>query len=239
MVAGLNASHLPGRLYLIRHGQASLGTADYDRLSPLGQRQSRALGQRLREQLPADLQRPWRGTLKRHHQTLDCLAPAAPPTVDPALNEYTVDGLIQSALAQAIHLGLEPPGDKAFADPKAYLNTFLAWFPEVLSVWQEARLECDHNGTWRAFHSRVLSPLAHWRGEMALGLSPVVVTSAGVISTIVAELLGEDLAWQRELNVSLYNASVTVLELDQARDWAAPVINCVLHLEQSADRTLA
>jgi len=208
-------------------------------LSALGQRQSRALGQRLREELPTDLQRPWRGTLKRHDQTLDYLAPAAAPTVDPALNEYTVDRLIQSALAQAIHLGLEPPGEQAFADPKAYLDTFLAWFPQVLSVWQDARLDCDHNGSWQAFHGRVLSPLPRWRGEMALGLSPVVVTSAGVISTIAAELLGEDLAWQRELNVSLYNASVTVLELDQADNWTATVINCVGHLEQAAERTLA
>ena len=28
-----------GILYLVRHGQASFGEADYDRLSPLGHRQ--------------------------------------------------------------------------------------------------------------------------------------------------------------------------------------------------------
>ncbi len=33
-----------GTLYLVRHGQASFGSDDYDRLSPLGQRQSQRLG---------------------------------------------------------------------------------------------------------------------------------------------------------------------------------------------------
>ena len=36
------------RLLLIRHGQASFGASDYDRLSPLGQRQSRLLGEYFR-----------------------------------------------------------------------------------------------------------------------------------------------------------------------------------------------
>ncbi len=228
-----------GRLYLLRHGQASLGTADYDRLSAIGQRQSQALGERIHQELPAATQRPWLGTLKRHGQTMARVQPSGEAVVDAALNEYTVDGLIQSALAQAVALGLEPPGSEAFSNPKDYLATFLAWFPEVLSAWQDARLDCQHNGRWVDFRCRVLSPLDRWRQDMARGLSPVVVTSAGVISTVVADLLGEDLAWQRALNVNLYNASVTILEMNADGSWQAPVINCVDHLEGSIERTLA
>ena len=36
-----------GNLYLIRHGQASFGADDYDVLSPVGVRQSQALGEHL------------------------------------------------------------------------------------------------------------------------------------------------------------------------------------------------
>ena len=36
-----------GVLLLVRHGQASLGAADYDRLSDLGRRQARVVGARL------------------------------------------------------------------------------------------------------------------------------------------------------------------------------------------------
>jgi len=33
-----------GTLYLVRHGQASFGAANYDQLSPLGQQQCGQLG---------------------------------------------------------------------------------------------------------------------------------------------------------------------------------------------------
>src|ERR1700746_3762202 len=36
-----------GVLLLVRHGQASLGTADYDRLSDIGRRQAQVTGARL------------------------------------------------------------------------------------------------------------------------------------------------------------------------------------------------
>ena len=39
-----------GQLYLVRHGQASLGAADYDQLSSLGERQSQRLGEHWRSQ---------------------------------------------------------------------------------------------------------------------------------------------------------------------------------------------
>jgi len=38
-----------GTLYLVRHGQASFGAADYDNLSELGHKQSARLGEYWRE----------------------------------------------------------------------------------------------------------------------------------------------------------------------------------------------
>jgi broad specificity phosphatase PhoE len=226
------------RLCLIRHGQASLGTADYDRLSVMGQRQSRQLGRRLVEHYGSDWQ-AWSGSLRRHRQTMAELAPSREGRIEPALNEYTVDQLIRSAVAQAEALDLRLPAADAFADPKAYLMTFLEWFPEVLTVWQQGRLNCQHNGLWLDFRQRVLDPVDEWTRVLKSGHSAVVVTSAGVISTITAELLGQDLAWQRELNVALYNASVTELVPDDEGGWQAVTINCVDHLDATDLHTLA
>ncbi|MFU8833295.1 MAG: histidine phosphatase family protein [Wenzhouxiangella sp.] len=225
------------RLCLIRHGQASFGTADYDRLSELGQRQGLALGERI----SAEYGEPWQvwcGTLKRHRQTLERVAPGRTGIIDADLNEYMVDQLVRSAVEQAEGLELTLPGEEAFADPKAYLETFLNWFPEVLGRWQNAALSCEHNGLWHDFHRRVLSPVERWQQELGSGSSAVVVTSAGVISTIAAELLGEDLAWQRELNITLYNASVTELVQDESGQWEMMRLNCVDHLAPES-RTLA
>ncbi|HEY0660456.1 MAG TPA: phosphoglycerate mutase family protein, partial [Lysobacter sp.] len=55
-------------IYLIRHGQASFGDGDYDRLSPLGLEQSRVLGETLRVRAPqVDL--VVCGGMLRHRQT--------------------------------------------------------------------------------------------------------------------------------------------------------------------------
>ena len=58
-----------GHLYLVRHGQASLGAADYDQLSALGAQQSQRLGEHWRAQ-GITFDAVITGTMKRHAQTL-------------------------------------------------------------------------------------------------------------------------------------------------------------------------
>ena len=62
-----------GTLYLVRHGQASFGAADYDQLSELGKRQSLRLGQYLGQRGIA-FDAVFTGTLKRHAQTWEGIA---------------------------------------------------------------------------------------------------------------------------------------------------------------------
>ena len=181
------------RLLLLRHGQASLGTDDYDRLSEHGKLQARALGQRLAATQWHDAP-VISGTLKRQQQTQALLNSEGPLAIDESLNEYTVDHLIRSTMAQAIELDIDVPTDEAFANPEAYLTTFLEWFPSVLALWQSAALNCEHNGLWADFHARVTSSIPNWSEQLTAGRSLVVVSSAGVISTVVSEMLGQDLA---------------------------------------------
>ncbi len=226
------------RLILLRHAQGMLGTQDYDRLSETGLVQAALLGQRLAgegiESWPV-----WSGALRRHRQTVDALPVAGVVQINPCLNEYRVDHLLMAAREQASHLGLRPPPESAFADPVAFLATFMAWFPEVLDYWQRDVLRDPINGSWAAFQTRVLLAVPAWRRCLRAGRSVVVVTSAGVISTLVAELCGHDLEWQRRLNVSLYNASVTELGLEHDRCWRIARLNCVEHLAERGLQTLA
>ena len=89
-----------GTLTLVRHGQASFGAADYDRLSDLGTRQCRELGRWFRERGQA-FEAVLCGTLRRHEQSLAAIAeghgdlPAALPW--PGLNEYDGDALVRAA----------------------------------------------------------------------------------------------------------------------------------------------
>ncbi len=92
-----------GRLYLVRHGQASFGAADYDNLSELGRRQAVRLGQYFREN-DQSFDAVFTGTLRRHGQTWAGIAEGlrpehALPVIERAsLNEYD-----PAAIIRAIH----------------------------------------------------------------------------------------------------------------------------------------
>ena len=83
-------------LFLARHGQASFGTADYDRLSDLGRQQSRWLGEYFAER---DLKftRVVAGTLRRQRETarelLSAMASSVPIDVHAGLDEYHGEAL--------------------------------------------------------------------------------------------------------------------------------------------------
>ena len=87
-------------LYLIRHGQASFGSADYDELSTLGRRQARLLGDHF---LKAGIRFDacWSGTLRRQRQTADAIGTCCrqagiempPPAQTHALNEYDYESV--------------------------------------------------------------------------------------------------------------------------------------------------
>lgn len=229
------------RLLLVRHAQGSLGTENYDRLSKIGFRQAEYVGRHLETEIEAAAM--VRGELQRHRQTADYLGGLGTCRTDPDLNEYRVDHLLAAAFERADELALDAPGPTALADPVAYLDTFLALFPRVLEAWQTERLDCAVNGRWSAFSQRV-DAAGHRMSLMLDEAGTVVaVTSAGVISTLAASLLGHDLAWQRHLNVTLYNASVTELRLGERPDgsgrWSVSRLNCVAHLPPGELHTLA
>lgn len=230
------------RLRMVRHGQASLGSDDYDRLSERGHLQARQLGRRLARELSTESPREpivVSGSMRRHHQTLENLAMAWPSQTDRSLDEYGLRELIVSAVAEAERFGLTVPGSHIFTDPVTHLQSLLDWFPNVLAAWQEGGLDCVHNGTWQAFRERVLSPVDGWKSALTSGHDVVVVSSAGVISAITADLLGRPESWQRQLNVTLYNSSLTELVLGDDGRWRALRINCIGHLDQPELHTLA
>ena len=87
-----------GVLLLVRHGQASLGTADYDRLSDIGRRQAQVTGARLaRTDLAVD--RVVSGGLTRQRDTAQAVLaalgwPASRLRIDERLDEYDHVGVM-------------------------------------------------------------------------------------------------------------------------------------------------
>ena len=94
-----------GTLYLVRHGQASFGAADYDQLSELGQRQALQLGRYWAER-GLRFDGVLMGSLRRHAQTWEGIRNGAgfdqEPLIWPGLNEYDGDAIIRALHPDAV-----------------------------------------------------------------------------------------------------------------------------------------
>lgn len=190
-------------LWLIRHGQASFGTANYDMLSELGARQARRLGEWLARHGHWP-ERVIHGTLTRQRETAEALAEGlaaagAPPPpafeVHPGLNEHDADAIMRGWLAAG---NPHPePGDR-----RAHFKALTA----AVLDWQAGRLEGDE--TFAAFEARVADAV----GEAARGPRPVfLVSSGGPIGQAVRAALGAPAETQIRLQMQVKNASFTRL----------------------------
>jgi len=215
-------------LYLIRHGQASFGSGNYDRLSPVGWEQGRVLGRWLEGRvLPSAV---FSGTLQRHRETVQAMAdgfngrlPAV--TSDPGLNEFDHKAVIER-------------WRPAWTDPAVMTEeltrhgrpakAFHEAFVQAVQCWVDGRSD-DYPESWPAFRTRVLESL-----EAILSGAPggdlLVVTSGGPIMIVMQYLLELTDARALGLNHVLANAGVTRILFSGGRRSLA-VFNSFTHLE--------
>jgi broad specificity phosphatase PhoE len=189
-----------GKLYLVRHGQASFGAADYDNLSELGHRQSVRLGEYLAAK-GAHFDAVLTGTLRRHAQTYAGIAQGAAmdlqPTLWPGLNEYDADAVIT-----AIHPGpLAPPNT-----PESYKLHFRL-LRDGLTQWMNGVLSPKGMPSYDDFVHGVTSALDHVRKQHTGDV--LLVSSGGPISTAIGHILGTVPEKTIELNLQIRNSAVT------------------------------
>ena len=189
-----------GTLYLVRHGQASFGADDYDRLSELGQRQCRALGEWFGAR-GVRFDAVLRGTLRRHEQSLAAIAEghgALPEArLRPGLNEY--DG---TALVQAVHPGpLAPP-----TTPEAYKNHFRL-LRQGLLQWMAGTAAPAGMPSYADWVAGIESALEEVR--QGPDATVLVVSSGGPIATAVGRVLGTAPETTIDLNMQIRNSALT------------------------------
>ena len=193
-----------GTLYLVRHGQASFGEDDYDRLSPLGHRQARRLGEYLRERFAREgvqIDTVLMGSLTRHRETWEGIAQGAgwshAPLVWPGLNEYDSEALIQ-----AIH-----PEPLAKPDtPELYRHHFRL-LRDALKAWMDGRSQPQGMPAYADFVGGIEQALDHVRQHCAG--NALIVSSGGPISTAVGRVLGTPPETTIELNLRIRNTALT------------------------------
>jgi broad specificity phosphatase PhoE len=216
-----------GTLYLVRHGQASLGAADYDRLSALGERQSLLLGEYFAAQ-GLQFDAVIAGTLRRHAQTLAGILKGmghdSPHLPWPGLNEYDSEAVIAAIHPHA----LVRPGT-----PELVRQHFRL-LRDGLAAWMAGSTQPVGMPTYQDFVAGVTSALDHVRAQH-YGKRVLMVSSGGPISTAVAHVLGASPAASIELNMRLRNTSVTEFAFHPKR-LSLVTFNTLPHLDAPALR---
>ena len=194
-----------GTLYLVRHGQASFGSDNYDQLSPLGVRQCQRLGEYFASK-GRRFDAVITGTLMRQTQSLDAIAAGLGADLSaqwpaalrlPGLNEYD-----SHAVIAAVH-----PEPLARPDtPELYKHHF-GLLRKGLAAWMAGSTQPVGMPSYADFVAGIRGALD--RVRCSGHAEVLMVSSGGPISTAVGQVLGTAPEVTIELNMRIRNSAVT------------------------------
>lgn len=181
---------------LLRHGQASFGTDDYDRLSDLGRRQAALAGAELaRRGLRSTLIAS--GSLLRQRDTAAIVANelgTRPTRIDERFDEFDAHAAVEA------HLG--SPGATEGMDSRE----FQVHLDAAMAAWM-----ADRDPRWMAFADGALEAVRDLAASLPPGTDAVVATSAGVTAAIAGALLSAAPEGVIAMNRVSVNASITTV----------------------------
>lgn len=201
-----------GTLYLIRHGQASYGEVDYDRLSTRGQDQARSVGRWLAK---TKLDAIYSGPLRRQIQTATLATEMAaslgvtlPPVGElPELAEYPAFEMLQHLVPRLVTVDPKFEALKTAPTPRLLDQAFHT----ILAKWAGDEWWVEGVERVGAFVSRVRSGLTRAVAAASSGATIACVTSAGPIGVAVGLTFGIPDARMVRTSIVIRNASITEL----------------------------
>lgn len=180
-------------MIVIRHGQASFGADNYDKLSDIGHAQSRYAGDALRK-------RGWVpdrivvGSLVRQMETLNSMG-FDDPEIHAGFNEYDFHNLLAARFDGAVP-------DVVMGDRKTHFRTLR----ETIFEWQDGGLPAAAE-SWLDFTTRIEAALTSATRDGAERV--LVVSSGGVIGQTVASIVGAPPKMMMTLNLQVKNTSMS------------------------------
>ncbi len=227
-----------GQILLVRHAQASFGSADYDRLSELGIEQARLLGEWITKR-GRRIDLTVTGSLKRQRETAEACIAILPAVLKPAagcrreagFDEYDADEIVARHRPE-------------FADPeilRRYLvedghprRAFHDLFSAAMKRWMGGDHDAEYRESWTSFCGRCVAALDRLVAEAGRSHTSIVFTSGGPIAAICQHLLELPDHRAFDLNLSLVNGGVTAL-LYQPGRISLSYLNSFAYLEQTGD----
>jgi len=236
-----------GRLLLIRHAQASFLSQNYDKLSDLGKKQARLLGEYWAKR-NTGFDRAWTGPCVRHKDTARLARDACvhaglqfpESVVVPEFDEYQGDEVLQRSLPRLLESSdrireLHKAFEKSDGSYEKF-KTFQKMFEAVISMWVDGKISPDGVESWTQFSTRVNQGLTQILSASRHGERVVVFTSGGPIALAVQRAL--QLTPQNTLRVSWMSQNCSVSEFLFSKDrFTLSIFNSFPHLDDSTLQT--
>jgi len=215
-----------GTLYLIRHGQASYGEPDYDRLSARGVEQALAIGRWAATENIGGL---YCGPLRRQQQTAQYAREAAggalpEPQTLPELAEYPAFEMLQHMVPRLV--AEDPRYEQLITAPTPRLLDDA--FHTILSRWSRDEWTADGIERVTGFVDRIRTGLDRVLRAAGGGARLACVTSAGPIGVAVGLVFGIPAERMVRTSIVVRNASITELRFrSQGFDWQPDQLSLV------------
>jgi broad specificity phosphatase PhoE len=236
-----------GRLLLIRHAQASFLSQNYDKLSDLGEKQARLLGEYWARR-NTGFDRAWTGPCVRHKDTARLARDACvhaglqfpEPVVATEFDEYQGDEVLQRSLPYLLESSdkireLHGAFEKSDGSHERF-KTFQKMFEAVIGMWVDGKISSDGVESWTEFSVRVNQGLTRFLSAGGHGERVVIFTSGGPIALAVQRAL--QLTPQNTLQVSWMSQNCSVSEfLFSKGRFTLSTFNSFPHLDDSSLQT--
>jgi broad specificity phosphatase PhoE len=198
-------------IYLVRHGQASFGSADYDQLSELGARQADATGEYF-ARCGIGLDAAYSGDLSRQIDTCERVlayqSGDVRMTVDSRFNEINNDEQVRQLAP------LLADRDPEFAGLLERLNSSKDYQKVIRAVFNHwVSNDCAAHGiqSWADYSDSATAALRDVMASQGKGKTTAIFTSGGTIATLVAHVLGLPETSAYDFYEPVFNCSVTQL----------------------------
>ncbi len=210
------------KIYLIRHGQASYLSEDYDNLSDKGILQSKELGRYFADN-NIHFNKIFIGKLNRHQQTFDGFTSAFStngiilpnPTFLEELNEHQVPEALTLAYDDFVNQYDEAKQlfNEINNEPKLTRRNSIKIFELFMREYTSGRYPFEHESiqSWTDFRIQAKKGISRILKHTGKGETIGVFTSGGTKSAIIGDALGISEEKISELNLAIKNASFSQL----------------------------
>ncbi len=232
-------------LLLVRHGQASFLTDNYDRLSPLGEKQIQLLGEYWCDQ-NLQLDAIYSGGLKRQIDSAEIVRQvyvdrglSCPESkVLPGLNEYQAEEFLYNHLddLREIDPSLEEQYQtfKNATGDRERFRTYQKMFETAMRHWIAGEIHFNKVESWKEFVGRVESSIEEMTRNVGRSQHIAAFTSGGTIGVAMQYALKTDSETTLQLSWMLRNASLTTFLFTEGK-FTLSSFNETPHLSDRAD----